>query len=109
MAALADVILAKPQPLAHRDPKLLSNEIDTGYRLGHRMLDLEARVHLQEIESAVVAVDELDGAGVAVRGRAGDRGRGRTDFAALGGLQRGRRRLFEDLLKAALHGTFALP
>ena len=103
MALLADVVLANPQPLTHRHPDLFRHEIDTGYCLGHRMLDLEARIHLQEIESAVLAIDELDGAGVAIGGRAGDRGRRRADFVALGRLQRGRRRLLEDLLKAALH------
>src|SRR5271156_1220368 len=58
VSALADVILAKSQPLTHRHPKLRCDEIDTGYRLGHRMLDLEARVHFQKIEGAVLAVDE---------------------------------------------------
>ena len=41
------------------DADLLEDEVDVGDRLGHRMLDLDARVHLDEIELAVL-VQELD-------------------------------------------------
>ena len=40
---------------------LLEDQVDVGDHLGHRMLDLDARVHLDEIELAVL-VQELDGA-----------------------------------------------
>jgi hypothetical protein len=45
------VVLAHPQRLARRDPDHLLDEIDAGDQLGDGMLDLEARVHLQEVES----------------------------------------------------------
>ena len=43
------------------DADLLLHEIEAGQHLGHRMLDLQPRVHLDEIELAVL-VEELDGA-----------------------------------------------
>ncbi len=44
---------------------LLAHEIDAGHHLGDRMLDLDAGVHLDEIELAVL-VEELDGAGAVI-------------------------------------------
>ena len=41
------------------------HEVDAGDHLGHRMLDLEAGVHLDEVELAVL-VEELDRAGAAI-------------------------------------------
>ena len=43
------------------DADLLEDEVDVGDHLGHRMLDLDAGVHLDEVELAVL-VEELDGA-----------------------------------------------
>ncbi len=50
------------------------DEVDAGDHLGDRMLDLEARVHLEEEEAPVLAGDELDRAG---RGRSPRPWRGR--------------------------------
>ena len=63
-------------PAAARMPFL--HEIDPGQHLGHGVLDLDARVHLDEIEVAVGIDEELDAAdvGVADRGRGLDRGVG---------------------------------
>ena len=47
------------------DADLLLDEVDVVDRLGDRMLDLEAGVHLDEVELAVL-VEELDGAGAGV-------------------------------------------
>ena len=47
-----------------------------GDHLGHRMLDLQARVHLEEVERPVVVEQELDRAGVGVADGGRDRGRG---------------------------------
>ena len=59
--------LDEREPLARRDPKLLLDEIDPVDELGHRMLHLQARVHLQEVELAgVCGRDELDRAGALV-------------------------------------------
>ena len=71
---------------------LQRHEVEAGHHLGHRMLDLDARVHLEEVELAGVGIDdELDGAGAAIallrwpaprrprpsraRGRVGEAGR----------------------------------
>ena len=52
-----------------------------GHHLGDRMLDLQPRVHLEEIEAAVLVEQELDRAGVGVADRPGDR-RGRRGHRA---------------------------
>ena len=77
-------------------------------RFGDRMLDLQARVHLHEIEAPVGADDEFDRAGVHVadglrraHGRGRHRGAGRR-------VDEGRGRFLDDLLVAALHRAFAL-
>ena len=53
------------QRLAGGDADLLAHEVDAGDQLGDRVLDLEAGVHLDEVELAVL-VQELEGAGAAV-------------------------------------------
>ena len=51
------------EALARGDADLLLHQIEPGAHLGHAVLDLEPRVHLEEEELAVVAAgDELDGA-----------------------------------------------
>ena len=47
------------------DADLLLHQIDARHLLGHRVLDLDARVHLHEVELAVLE-EELDRAGVHV-------------------------------------------
>ena len=54
------------EPLAARDPDLPADQIEAGHHLGDRMLDLQPRVHLEEVEAAVFVEEELDGAGVGV-------------------------------------------
>ena len=65
------------EPLAARDADLPAHQIDAGDHLGDRMLDLQPRVHLEEVEPAVVVEQELDRAGVGVADRLRD-GRGRA-------------------------------
>ncbi|MGY3233966.1 hypothetical protein ACVMAJ_000856 [Bradyrhizobium sp. USDA 4448] len=72
------------------------------------MLDLEARVHLQEVEALVLASDELDGAGGIVVHGLGQRDGLLTHLAAGGFIEQRRWRLFDDLLIAALDRAFAL-
>ena len=38
------------QPLAARDADLPVHQVEAGHHLGHRMLDLQPRVHLEEVE-----------------------------------------------------------
>jgi hypothetical protein len=60
-----DVLLAQPERAAGGDADLLAHQVDAGHRLGDRMLDLQAGVHLDEVELAVLE-QELQGAGAAV-------------------------------------------
>ena len=48
--------------------QLRLHQVDAGDQLGHRMLHLDARVHLDEVE-LVVLVEELERAGAAVADR----------------------------------------
>ncbi len=68
VARAGDLVLLPRQPLAGGDPELPLDEVDPGHELGHRMLDLESGVHLDEVERVGVVArdDELDGPGVRV-------------------------------------------
>ena len=50
-----DLALLEPQLLAHRKRQTLPHQVDPGHHLGHPVLDLDPRVHLDEIEAAVGA------------------------------------------------------
>ena len=83
------------------------DEVDARDQLGDGVLDLEAGVHLEEEELAVL-VEELDGAGVDVAARLGDLDRGLAHgLADLVGEVR-RRALLDQLLVAALGRAVAL-
>ena len=103
-----DVVLPERQRLAPGDQDLQADEIEAGHLLGHRVLDLEPGVHLEEVEGARGVQDELDGAGVVVADRPsrGDR-RGAHPPPALV-VERRRRRLLDDLLMTALDRALAL-
>ena len=70
--------VSKPRRSPDGDPKLVGNEVAAGDELGHRMLDLEAGVHLEERGHAVVVDDELARARADVSDRARERQRGLT-------------------------------
>ena len=74
---------AERQRQARRDPDLLLDDVDAGRELRDRMLDLEARVHLEEVESAALIDEELDRAGVRVADRGRDLQRRRAHPGAL--------------------------
>ena len=100
--------LRKAQLLARGHADHLFDQIEAGDQLGHRVLDLQARVHLQEVEVLVLADHELHRAGRLVLHRLGQLHRLLAHGLAGGLADEGRRRLFDDLLVAALDGTFAL-
>ena len=107
MAANLDVALRVRQRFAGGDQQLRLDDVDAGHQFGHRMLDLHARVHLDEVE-LVVLVQELERAGVAVADlAAGARAALAHGLALLGG-EAGRGRLFDHFLVAALHRAVAL-
>jgi len=54
------------QGLARGDPELLADEVDPGDHLGHGVLHLEPRVHLEEVEATLGVHEELDRARVHV-------------------------------------------
>src|SRR5262249_8334322 len=102
------VALLERERLAGGDADHLLDQIDAGHELGHRMLDLQPRVHLEEIEARVLADDELDGAGGIVTDRLGQRDRLRTHGGAGRRVDQRRRGFLDDLLVAALDRAFAL-
>ena len=55
--------LVEPEPFAGRDPELVGDQVATRHELGHRVLDLEARVHFEEGRLAAIVDEELARAG----------------------------------------------
>ncbi len=72
------------------------------------MLDLKPRVHLQEVEVAVLVDDELDGAGGVVADRLGERHGLSSHRLARLRIEERARRLLDDLLVSPLDRAFAL-
>ena len=107
VAAEFDVLLRDRQLAAGGDADLLEHEIDAGDHLGHRMLDLDARVHLDEIELAVL-VEEFDGADAEIFQLAHRLGDDLADLVARGDVERGRGAFLQHLLVAALQRAVAL-
>ena len=106
-----DVVLREGKRLAAGHEQLRPHQIETGDRLGHRMLDLQPHVHFEKVERRRVAVarqQELDGSRVHVPGgsRRGER-RGRQPLAH-GRREGRRRRFFDHLLMAALQRAVPL-
>ena len=102
------VLLAEQERLAGGDQHLLAHEVEAGHELGHRVLDLDAGVHLEE-EVVTVAVEEaLDRPGPAVAD--GPRRVHRDGADPLTELRRDRRgrRLLDELLVAPLNRAVAL-
>ena len=108
-AALDDVALRERQRLARGDADLLLDHVDAGHHLGDRVLDLDARVHLHEVEAAVLVEQELDRPGVGVADRARDaRSPRRPSPCAAPASSADRGRFLEDLLVPPLDGALAL-
>jgi hypothetical protein len=70
------------------DADLFVDQIDAGDHLGYGMLDLQAGVHLDEVELAVL-VEEFDGADAAVLQLAHGAGDDLADLVALRGIETG--------------------
>ncbi len=60
-----DVVLARPSGRRRR-PQLQRDQVETGDQLRDRVLDLQPRVHLEEVELAAGVEQELDRAGAAI-------------------------------------------
>src|SRR5690606_12819539 len=89
------------------DPELLADQVDAGDLLGHRVLDLQPGVDLQEGDRAVLADEVLAGAGPDVTGLLEDRLRCADQPGVLLVAQEGRGRLLDQLLVAPLQGAVA--
>ena len=97
------------EPLAARDADLPLHEVDAGHHLRDRMLDLQPRVHLEEVERAILVEQELDRAGVGVvHGPRDARRPPRRSAARSSGVDRQRRRLLDHLLMTPLDRALAL-
>ena len=99
--------LAERQRLAGGEADLLADEIDSGDQLGHRVLDLQPRVHLDEVELAVL-IEELDRAEAAIVQLAQRIDDHRAEPLALRRIERRRGRLLDHLLVSALQRAVAL-
>ena len=85
------------------------DDVDPGHLLGHRVLDLDARIDLDEVELAGVGVhQELDGARAFVADMRAYPAPVFADLGALGVVEIGRRRALHDLLVAPLDRAVAL-
>ena len=93
-------------PLGHDD--LQPHQVQPEDALRDRMLDLQASIHLQEIELAVRREQELDCAGADVANCLAGPHRGATNGRAQVLVECARRCLFDDLLVPPLDGALAL-
>ena len=93
--------------LAGGDPELVGHEVAPSDELRDRMLDLEARVHLEEGGLAPVVDEELARAGAHVADRAREGQRRLAQAAPEARPDRGRGSLLEDLLVSTLDRTVA--
>ena len=107
MTARLEILLPERELLAGRDQQLLLDQVGLRHHFGDRVLDLDARVHFDEIELAVV-VQELHRAGAAIADALAGVGAQLADVVTLRLGDARRWRLFDDLLVAALHRAIAL-
>ena len=89
------------------EPELLAHEVDAGDLLGDRVLDLQAGVHLEERHRAVLADEELAGAGADVADLLEDGLRRLVERAVLLLGEERRGRLLDELLVPALQRAVA--
>src|SRR5262249_18860205 len=109
----ADIVLTQRQLFTRGDTELPFNEIKTRSLLGHRMLDLQTRVHFDEPErfaaqSARTIGDEFDSAGTAISDRFRRSHGGVADLIAKRLGHARRRRLLDHLLVTPLERAIAL-
>ena len=106
MAAQHDVVLHQPQRRAGGDADLLAHQIEPGDRFRHRVLDLQAGVHFDEVELAVLK-QELDRADAAIAQRTHGIGDLFADLAPLRFVEGRGRGLFQHFLMTSLQRAVA--
>ena len=112
-AGATDLALLERQRLPGGHPELPFDQVEAGHRFGHRMLDLEPRVHLEEIEVAGLKAarrigDEFDRACADITRGQRRLGRGFRHGGARLLRQSGRRAFLDHLLMPALRRAVAL-
>jgi hypothetical protein len=104
VTAQADIRLGQPEPAPLRDRDLLRHQVEPGDRLGHRVLYLDARVHLEEPERGPFGVhQEFDGAQALVLQVQAEGDRRRTDADPQRLAEPRCRRFLDELLIPSLH------
>ena len=61
-----DVVLREPQLLPRCNAYLRLYEVDSGDKLGYRVLDLDTGVHLHEVEISVLVNEKLNSSGILI-------------------------------------------
>ena len=93
---------------AARDENLRLHQVDAGHLLRHRVLHLDAGVHLEEVVATLLVHHELDRAGVAVVDVLRQPHRVVVQGLPQRRVQDGSRRQLDHLLVPSLHGAIAL-
>jgi hypothetical protein len=94
-------------PLSHED--LRADDINAGNDLGNRVLDLHARIHFDEVESAGIDIEQkFDRSGAEVIGRTSDLDRGFTQFFANPGVKIDGGSHLHHFLMTSLNGAITL-
>src|ERR1700704_5132800 len=101
------IVLGEFEVGAGGHANLCENEVDVRDGFGDGMFDLDARVHFNEVELAIL-IEKLDGPNAEILQFTHCFRDGFANLAALMGVERRRVRLFPDLLMTALQGTVAL-
>ena len=107
VAAKLDVLLSHGEALARRDADLLLDDVDPSDHFGHRVLDLDACVHFDEVELTFL-VEILESASPSIADLAAGLDAALADARALLRRKLGCRGLLHDLLVPSLHGAIAL-
>ena len=103
-----NILLNQSERLAGGDTELLLHQVEPGNHLRYRMLHLEPRVHLEEVEIARLVGDELDRSRRDVVHRTGQRHGLCAHCGASLLVQKRARGLLDHFLVAPLDGAFAL-
>src|SRR5258708_6330597 len=95
------------QLFARGDHDLTLHQVNVRDHFGDRMLHLDARVHLDEVEPPLLVHQKFDGAGIVIADLAERLAEDFSDLLAKLGSYPHRRRLFEQLLVASLNRALA--
>src|SRR5581483_4830941 len=109
MTGELDLLLPKPERLAAGDSQLQFDQVEPSDRLGDGMLDLKARVHLHEIEFAVLVEQEFQGSGTLITNRFDGVNRDGAHASSQFWRDLRRRRFLDQLLVPSLQRAVAFP